>query len=364
MEKVKIGVVGCGAIAQVHHLPNLTSLQNEYEVAIVCDVSPSAAKYAAETWHVPNQVTDYQDLLVSDVDAVLLCQSDPKSQVAVETLNAGKHLFIEKPMCFSLEETQAIIDANKKAGTVGQVGYMKVYDPAFELAHQEVQNMDKIRFVQINHLHPRNELHLKQFHLEQFDDFPEGSFEKLQAARKAARQEAIGDVEPHVERAFFMLAGSMIHDLYGLRFMMGVPIRVVSTEIWKEGQGLTTILEYANGARCASTWIDLPDLWDFRETLEIFGDEKRVMLSYPTGFSRGILSELTVQGIDDTGRPYRNQPAVDWESAFVRELRHFHECITQGTPSKTSVESARDDISLIIDIIECYKAGQPIDRQN
>ena len=40
------------------------------------------------------------------------------------------------------------------AGTVGQVAYMKVYDPAFELAQREAKEMDDIRFVQVNHLHP------------------------------------------------------------------------------------------------------------------------------------------------------------------------------------------------------------------
>ena len=87
MTRVRIGVVGCGAIAQIQHLPFLSELAEEFEIAAVCDVSPSAAKYAAELFHVPNRYTDYRDLLASDVDAVLLCQTDPKTEVA--TLDAG-----------------------------------------------------------------------------------------------------------------------------------------------------------------------------------------------------------------------------------------------------------------------------------
>ena len=355
MERVKIGVVGCGAIAQVHHMPNLTALQNEFEVSVVCDISPGAAEYVANRFHVPAFVTDYRQLLETDVDAVLLCQSDPKTEAALATFEAGKHLFIEKPLCFSMQEIDAIIAAGKRSGKVGQAGYMKVYDPAFEMAKQEVDAMDNVRFVQINHLHPDNALHLRQFHLERFDDYPDGAFESLQAARRAARQEAIGDVPAHVERAFFLLAGSMIHDLYGLRVMMGMPSEVVSTEIWQEGRAITMTFAYPNGARCAASWVDLSDLWDFRETLEIYGDDKRVLLGYPTGFSRGILSELTIQGVDAEGRAYRKDPAIDWESAFSRELRHFHDCIVNGTACRTSVESARDDIDLIIRIIKRYQ---------
>ena len=183
---------------------------------------------------------------------------------------------------------------------------------------------------------------------------PAAAIQATQAARLAARQEAIGDAPAHVERVFHLLAGSMIHDLYGLREVMGMPAAVVNTEIWRDGRAITLTLEYANGARCVASWVDLSHLWDFKETLEIYGDSKRVILSYPTGFSRGLLSAVTIQGIDADGTTYRRQPAVAWESAFVRELRHFHDCIVNGAPCRTSVESARDDIALIIDIIKRY----------
>ena len=105
-----------------------------------------------------------------------------------------------------------------------------------------------------------------------------------------------------------------------------------------------------------ASWVDLPDLWDFKETLEVYADRKRVLVSYPTGFSRGILSTVTVQGIDSQGVTYKAEPALEWESAFVREMRHFQACITQGGPCRTDVVSAKQDISFIIDVVEAYKA--------
>ncbi|MBM3190140.1 MAG: Gfo/Idh/MocA family oxidoreductase [Chloroflexi bacterium] len=354
MTPVKIGVVGCGAIAQVHHLPNLTDLQDLFEVTCVCDISVGAAQYVAKRFHVPKAVTDYRDLLSADVEAVLLCQSDPKTEVAVAVLEAGKHLFIEKPMCYSLREADRIISACDKAGVVGQVGYMKVFDPAYEYAKKHVDAMKNVRFVQVNHLHPNNALHVRQFDVRYFNDLPAGSREALAAARTAARREAIGDVAPHVERTFYLLAGSMIHDIYGMRVMVGQPTEVVNTEIWLNGRAVSTTLAYANGARAVATWVDLPDLWDFCETLEVYGDDRRVLVTYPTGFARGILSTITVQGIDESGVSYRQEPAVDWETAFSRELRHFAACITEGAPCRASVASARDDIALIIDITKRY----------
>lgn len=362
MKPIRIGVVGCGAIGQVHHLPNLHDLPDHFTISAVCDVSAGAAAYVAKKFNVPQHFTDYRDLLATDVEAVLLCQSDPKTAVAIAALDAGKHLFIEKPMCFSLQETDAIIQAQQRSGKVGQVGYMKVYDPAYEYAKQTVDQMQNIRFVQVNHLHPNNDLHMRQFNIRRFDDVPASAVEELRAARKIARQEAIGDVPPHVEGTFYLLSGSMIHDLYGMRTMLGLPNKVVSSDIWFDGRAVTMNLEYPGGYRCVASWIDLPDLWDFHETLEVYGDKQRVIVTYPTGFARGILSKVTVQGVDANGITYKQEPALDWESAFSRELRHFYDCIRNGATCRTPIASARDDIALIIDVIRAYQTGGAIRR--
>ena len=50
-------------------------------------------------------------------------------------------------------------------------------------------------------------------------------------------------------------------------------------------------------------------------------------------------------------RSYRTEPAVDGESAFLRELRHFHHCIVAGVPNRTPRTADRDDVSQIIDIV-------------
>ena len=186
MSRVRIGVVGCGAIAQVQHLPFLAELSEEFEVAAVCDASPSQAAYAARQFHVERHFTDYRDLLASDVDAVLLCHSDPKTEAVIASVDAGKHAFVEKPICYSLQEADAIIEAAARSGKVVQAGYTKLFEPAYELAQREVAGIDDVRFVQVNHLHPNNDLHVRQFRTRRFDDLPESAVRQAQEARDAA----------------------------------------------------------------------------------------------------------------------------------------------------------------------------------
>jgi len=356
MVPLRIGIIGSGAIAQVHHLPNLAILKDLFSVEMLCDLSPNLAKTVAEEYHVPRHTGDWRELLAADLDAVILCHTDPKTEIAVAAFEAGKHVLVEKPICFSLQEADKIIAAQRAAGTVGQAGYMKVYDPAFEAAEREAQNMGPIRFVQIHHLHTNNSHHLAHFRLHRCDpaDLPAAEVEKTRAAREAAVREAIGEVPDDIKSAFGHLAGSMIHDLYGLRHLMGVPEKIVSTEIWYNGWGISTILAYTDGARCSATWVELKDVRDFKETLEVCGDDRRVLLSYPTGFSRGILSTLEVQTLDASGEAITQSPAIAWESAFVRELRHFHDCITENKTPRTPLDEARHDIALVIDVIKAY----------
>ncbi len=357
--RVRIGVIGCGAIAQIQHLPFLSELAEEFELAAVCDVSAKAASYAAQLFHVPQEFNDYREMLAADIDAVLLCQTDPKTQAIVDSLAAGKHVFAEKPICFSPAEFEVIARAVAASQKIALAGYVKLYEPAFERARAEIAGMDEIRLVQVNHLHPHNDLHVGQFRTRSFGDVPRSVIEQTKNARARAINDAIGEVEPQITRAFGLLSGSLIHDLYGLRALFGLPERVVGTEIWQEGAAVSTTLEYASGFRCVATWVDLPDLWDFHETLEVYGPRKRVIVSYETGFSRG-LSRVRIHGIDAAGSTYASEPALDWESPFRRELRHFHECITSGCRPRSPIGEVGADISLIIDIVRAYlgRTGQ------
>ena len=223
MAPVRIGIVGSGAIAQVHHLPNLMVLQNEFSVETLCDLSPTLVRKVGERFHVPNCVTDYRDLLASDIDAVLICCADPKTEIACASFEAGYHVFVEKPFCFTLDDADDIIAAAIASGQVGQIGYMKVFDPAFDLVEQEVRTMDDIRYIQVNHLHTNNSHHLQHFNLERATDVPDTVARGTELLRRAGIEATFGDIPAEAETAFYIVAGSLVHDLYGLRHLFGPP---------------------------------------------------------------------------------------------------------------------------------------------
>ena len=188
MDRIRIGVIGCGAIAQIQHLPHITELRDRYDLVGLCDVSEKLVDFIGGMYHVPHRVTRYEDLLGLDLDAVLLCFADPKTEVAVASLNEGKHVFIEKPMCFSVQEADRIIGAAEASGKTLMVGYMKQHDPGYQFARNEILAMSDIRFIQVNHLHPGNDGHLKEYTLYAFDDIPGAVIERTDKTAGTGRQ--------------------------------------------------------------------------------------------------------------------------------------------------------------------------------
>jgi len=83
----------------------------------LCDVSPATLRYVGDYYGVTKRFMDHHDLLKEPMDAAVVLSADSHGQVIVDALKAGKHVFTEKPMCFTLREADEILAAHKKAGT-------------------------------------------------------------------------------------------------------------------------------------------------------------------------------------------------------------------------------------------------------
>jgi predicted dehydrogenase len=301
---------------------------------------------------------DYRDLVRSDVDAVIVCPAGSHAAPSIAAARAGKHVFVEKPMCTTVAEAEAMVAAAASAGTVLMVAYMKRHEPAYRYAQARVREMSDVRFIQVNHLHPDNSLHLAEFTVRRFDDVSPEAREAVEAEHRRGVAEALGyagsaQLPPAILRAYSTILGSMIHDIGNLHGLFGPPARVLSSEIWAEGRGISTVLEYPGERRAVCTWVDLPELWDFRETLEVYGSRERVLVSFPSGFARGLPSTVVLHGMDADRTPWKKE--LSWhDNPFLLELRHFRECVIEGQTPTTDGRAAVHDIALVGDIVRRY----------
>jgi len=193
MTRLKVGVIGCGAIAQIQHLPHLRELADEFTIGGLSDLSPQLLAAVGADYGVPpeRRFTDYHELVESDIDAVIVCPSGSHAAPTIAAAEAGKSILVEKPMCTTVGEAEAMVAAAERAGVVLMVAYMKRHEPAYRYAQARVGEMSDVRFVQVNHLHPDNRLHTAEFAVHRFDDLPAQLREEALAAQADLIAEAL-----------------------------------------------------------------------------------------------------------------------------------------------------------------------------
>ncbi|MBR7184215.1 MAG: Gfo/Idh/MocA family oxidoreductase [Clostridia bacterium] len=125
-EIIRIGIIGCGGIANGKHMPSLAKVKNAKMVAF-CDIIEERALKAREKYGTPDCAvyTDYKKLLEDKtIDVVhVLTPNRSHSFITVDALEAGKHVMCEKPMAINSAEAQKMLDAAKRTGKKLTIGY-------------------------------------------------------------------------------------------------------------------------------------------------------------------------------------------------------------------------------------------------
>ncbi len=123
---IKIGIIGCGAIANSKHMPALSKVADAEMVAF-CDLVSERAEKAAKEYGTSDAkvYTDYKELLKDPtIDVVHVCTPNRShSFISVDALDAGKNVMCEKPMAINSAEAQKMLDAAKRSGKKLSIGY-------------------------------------------------------------------------------------------------------------------------------------------------------------------------------------------------------------------------------------------------
>ncbi len=120
---IRIGVIGCGKIAQVRHLPEYRDHPDAI-IAGVYDLNPDRARQIAGQY-CTRAYSSYGELLADpEIDAVSVCvANNAHAQISIDALNAGKHVLCEKPMAVSLQECMDMVEAAEKNGRYLMIGH-------------------------------------------------------------------------------------------------------------------------------------------------------------------------------------------------------------------------------------------------
>jgi predicted dehydrogenase len=351
---VRVGVVGAGLVAQAEHLPNLSAMRDRFSLAALAEPSPTVREALGARYGIAGLHAAYRAMLdAGGLDAVVVCSPHgTHAEVVLAALDAGLHVFVEKPMCITLPDADAIVAARDRAAKVVQVGTMKRFDPAVEAMLDALPgSASDLRYVSVTVNDPEFEPHFEPGEIVRGDDI---SADLVDATRREEAEQvaqAVGSGDADVVQAFSeSFLGSLLHDLNLVHAMLDrlgepLPATVVAGDWWNDGRAVYGALRLENGARVDAAWIQLLDTFEYRETLKVmFADEVHVLefpspwlKQHPTIYRRSRRS----------GRASDIKLVKAYDEAFSRELRHFHECIVDGIPCRTPPEGARLDIDVL-----------------
>ena len=129
MRKLRVGVIGCGGIANGKHLPAMKHNGN-FEIVAFCDLIEERAQKAKKEYGTEDAkvYTEYEELLKEDVEAVyVLTPNSSHAPISNAALEAGKHVMCEKPMAKTYAEAKAMVETAERTGKILTIGYQNRY---------------------------------------------------------------------------------------------------------------------------------------------------------------------------------------------------------------------------------------------
>jgi len=369
---LNVGLVGCGNIAQMMHIPYLMEYE-QFNLVALSDVYQPILDAVGDRYGIAQRFTDWNDMFASDeIDAVVLCHAGSHRDAIIAALDAGKHVFVEKPVGWNVREVREVAERVAASDRILQVGYHKRYDPAFQYVREHVQNMNDIGMVRITVLHPPDEMGhtphrirrgndvIRDGHIDvaPWDQQIQGMLNGLTGGDLTTLvDEALGDLrkdDPRLRVAYSLMTISIIHQVYTLFGLLGEPQEVLSTDIWRDGVSIHSVLAFPDDVRCTIDWHFLAKLKHYSEEYAFFGNQDRVMWRLPSPYFKNFPSPVTIEG-GEGELAWQKTVTVSYDEAFRNELLAFYDNVQNGTEPQTHIREAVKHHELIQKMIDAAR---------
>lgn len=354
MQRLKVGVIGAGGIAQIEHIPNLTKLKHKFEILGVCDPSAKARAFVSEEFGL-KAFERMEEVLALPLDAVVIASPDPlHHEQILAALGRGFHVFCEKPLCYAPGDIDDLIAARDRAGKVLQVGYMKRFDPSYEAALGRMPGTAKtLRYVSVEVNDPDAWPFIKHHAWRQGDDVAPDLIASVKAKQQEQVARAVSAPLDAISYRGFTAAycSSLVHDVnavHGLLDGLGVPDgEIVGAQLFAGGEGGQGAVRLLEGrALWNMVHLKVPALADYSEKIAFYFDEGILELEFPSPWLNHQPTRLTVK-TSDGYTLVREDVRTGYEEAFIEELKGFWSAIVEGKSVRNTAEQARRDMALL-----------------
>ncbi|MFV0529447.1 MAG: Gfo/Idh/MocA family oxidoreductase [Lachnospiraceae bacterium] len=330
MDKIRIGIVGVGSMGYMH-LSNLVYRIPHAEALAVCARTESKVKAMQEEFDIPFGYTEYDAMLANpEIDAVVIATGAAahKEQI-IKACKAKKHIFTEKPLAKTLEETQEIETAvTDNADRKFMIGFMRRFDPSYAQAKQKIESGEIGRPIlyKASGLDPASVL---PAHLQ--------------------------GVKDKIYVPWFIEMGSHDADL-ARWFLQGEPVESYALGGAYVCEELAEYGDYDNGFSLTkfdnqtSAYIQVGRTHTCSSSsAEIVGTKGTITIS--TVPRKNFVGQYTPQGyVEECQDSFLER----WGEAFYLEMKDFVECIRDDREPKTTVQDGIRGLKFALQLHEAY----------
>jgi predicted dehydrogenase len=341
-KKLKLGIIGTGAIAQIAHLPAAKKAAN-VELTSLCDVASDLGEAMARKYNVPNYYTNIDNILQSDdVDAVLIAVADQfHADLTIKALESGKHVLVEKPLSSTIEECKKVVEAARRTGRKVQIGCMKRYDPGLQFAKKFIDEKIGVGFG--SHFWYCDSV----FHMEYVHTYA-GNIAYSKLSKRPPKRYEDNDLA--------LILGHGVHLIDTIRWLKG-NISAVNVKSSRSGSNVSfqALLEYSDGTTGTMQLTCIIKM-DWFEGFHIHGENGSVIARVFFPYMKRVAE---VVAYDSQLREYRLPTACDTDP-YERQLEAFAEAVLNDKPVMPDCVDGLLDEVVLYAIYESMKKGSRV----
>jgi predicted dehydrogenase len=328
---VTVSILGAGFMGGAH-AANYRALGDRVRVKTVCGRDPDrAAKVAATLGARPSTDLD-ATIADAEIDAVDICLPTPLHRaVAVQGLEAGKHVFLEKPIALTLADADAIVDAAARSGRILMVGLVLRFWPEYVELQRRLAagELGRLRAVATHRLSPPA-------------DWADWFADRAQSGGTPV--------------------DLLVHDFDQMNWLLGRPRRVYASE--PTPGHVQAMVEYDGATGVAEGSMAMPKSYPFSSNIRVLGSNG--VAEY--AFSAAPAEDGGNIGASDSARGLRVYPlggepvhvAVESADPWGPEIAYFVDCVENGRqPEQGTGEQAREALAVSLAAARSLESSQP-----
>lgn len=354
MDRLPIGYVGAGYLAQRVHLPNIQGIP-ELELAAIAEVRPKLGEMVRAAFGIPKLYPDHR-ALAAETSIRAVCVSGHfagQGEIARDLLLAGKDVFMEKPMAVSVEQAERILAAEKTSGKRLMVGYMKRYDAGNVRVKELIDG-----YRASGELGPVTYVRQHGFCGDWIGglDTPVLSTDEPMPAPPSIKPAWMPD--DFVGRYIGYLQ-QYTHNVNLVRWFLdaGDRVRVLHVDLDPQHGMAGVVILDVNGTRAVIESGSLEyHAWD--EHTQVYFRKGWVRTEAPPLLMRNQPASVEVYRKRTEGgwATERHLPSDTWTWSYKEELRHFATCVMSGAPFRSPAADALADVRTLEEIYRAFVA--------